>query len=154
MAKVIMLTEAQVNALTVRKDILQAIAGELTVDGKVYKCELTQGVTRLDAIENPAKGNGMYCKVSPKGALSVYGLQQFPVTLYAEQWERILFAGQSEESIATLKATHTIAMFLSNPGLVRLTPEQKAERKAERAAERKAEAEKAKATVPASGVAS
>lgn len=29
-------------------------------------------------------------KVSTKGAVSVYGLQRFPVTLYAEQWERLL----------------------------------------------------------------
>lgn len=32
----------------------------------------------------------LYCKVSAKGALSVYGLQRMPVTLYAEQWERLL----------------------------------------------------------------
>jgi hypothetical protein len=29
-------------------------------------------------------------RVSQKGALSVYGLGRFPVTLYAEQWERLL----------------------------------------------------------------
>jgi hypothetical protein len=29
-------------------------------------------------------------KVSEKGALSVYGLGRFPVTLYAGQWERLL----------------------------------------------------------------
>ena len=29
-------------------------------------------------------------KVSPKGAVSVYGLQRFPVTLYHEQWARLL----------------------------------------------------------------
>lgn len=29
-------------------------------------------------------------KVSDKGAISLYGLQRFPVTLYAEQWERVL----------------------------------------------------------------
>ena len=29
-------------------------------------------------------------KVSPKGALSVYGLGRFPVTLYKEQWARLL----------------------------------------------------------------
>ena len=29
-------------------------------------------------------------KVSPKGALSIYGLQRFPVTLYADQWEAIM----------------------------------------------------------------
>lgn len=28
-------------------------------------------------------------KVSEKGAVSLYGLGRFPVTLYAEQWERV-----------------------------------------------------------------
>ena len=29
-------------------------------------------------------------KVSEKGALSVYGLGRFPVTLYKEQWKKLL----------------------------------------------------------------
>jgi hypothetical protein len=29
-------------------------------------------------------------KVTEKGALSVYGLQRFPVTLYAQQWGKLL----------------------------------------------------------------
>jgi hypothetical protein len=29
-------------------------------------------------------------KVSDKGAVSVYGLGRFPVTLYAQQWDRLL----------------------------------------------------------------
>ena len=29
-------------------------------------------------------------KVSPKGAISIYGLQRFPITLYREQWESVL----------------------------------------------------------------
>ncbi len=29
-------------------------------------------------------------KVSPKGAVSVYGMGRFPTTLYPEQWQRIL----------------------------------------------------------------
>lgn len=29
-------------------------------------------------------------KVSEKGAVSVYGLQRFPVTLYAPAWEKLL----------------------------------------------------------------
>ncbi len=29
-------------------------------------------------------------KVSEKGALSIYGLGRFPVTLYSGQWERLL----------------------------------------------------------------
>lgn len=41
-----------------------------------------------------AKGRrALYCKVSAKGAVSVYGLQRMPVTLYAEQWERLLDFG-------------------------------------------------------------
>ncbi len=35
----------------------------------------------------------LYCKVSEKGAVSVYGLQRMPVTLYAQQWERLLDFG-------------------------------------------------------------
>ena len=31
-------------------------------------------------------------KVSQKGALSVYGLGRFPVTLYKQQWSRLLDA--------------------------------------------------------------
>jgi len=33
---------------------------------------------------------GLSLKVSAKGALSVYGLGRFPVTLYKEQWNRLL----------------------------------------------------------------
>ena len=36
------------------------------------------------------KRSSLYCKVSQKGAISVYGLQRMPVTLYVEQWERLL----------------------------------------------------------------
>ena len=38
---------------------------------------------------NPRK---LSMKVSDKGALSVYGLGRFPVTLYRGQWERLLSA--------------------------------------------------------------
>lgn len=41
-----------------------------------------------------AKANGTI-KVSEKGAVSVYGLGRFPVTLYASQWEA-LFDRQEE----------------------------------------------------------
>ena len=34
-------------------------------------------------------------KVSEKGAVSVYGLGRFPVTLYREQWEKLL--GMADE---------------------------------------------------------
>ena len=43
--------------------------------------------------KTPAKGLSM--KVSEKGALSVYGLGRFPVTLYKEQWTKLL--GMAED---------------------------------------------------------
>ena len=36
------------------------------------------------------KEKGLSLKVSEKGAVSVYGLGRFPVTLYQEQWLRLL----------------------------------------------------------------
>lgn len=41
---------------------------------------------------------GLSCKVSAKGALSVYGLGRFPVTLYKQQWERLLEFGDDIRS--------------------------------------------------------
>jgi hypothetical protein len=46
------------------------------------------------ALKKPSAGR-VYLKVSEKGGLSVYGLGRFPVTLYREQWEKLL--GMSEE---------------------------------------------------------
>ena len=37
-----------------------------------------------------AKTGDLSFKVSEKGAVSVYGLGRFPVTLYKEQWVRLL----------------------------------------------------------------
>jgi len=55
--------------------------------------ELRLEIERLKAenalLKKPARGS-MSLKVSEKGALSVYGLGKFPVTLYREQWERLL----------------------------------------------------------------
>ena len=53
--------------------------------------------------------NGLRFKVSPKGAVSVYGLGRFPVTLYQEQWKRLLDVGPEltafiQENQGSLKA--------------------------------------------------
>ncbi len=50
---------------------------------------------RLRAENARLKGQrtrGITLKVSEKGALSVYGLGRFPVTLYKEQWTKLLEA--------------------------------------------------------------
>lgn len=53
----------------------------------------------LGELETQKRGS-LYCKVSPKTAVSVYGLQRMPVTLYAEQWERLLgFADEIRQFI-------------------------------------------------------
>jgi hypothetical protein len=55
--------------------------------------ELRAEVERLKA-ENEALRNkrsgAVSMKVSEKGGLSVYGLGRFPVTLYQEQWTKLL----------------------------------------------------------------
>ena len=42
------------------------------------------------AARDAAEKRGISFKVSEKGAVSVYGLGRFPVTLYQEQWEKLL----------------------------------------------------------------
>jgi hypothetical protein len=60
--------------------------------------DLKKEIERLraenEALKKPARGQ-MSLKVSEKGALSVYGLGRFPVTLYREQWEKLL--GMADE---------------------------------------------------------
>jgi hypothetical protein len=48
-----------------------------------------------------SQGGRANMKVSEKGAVSVYGLGRFPVTLYKEQWVRLL--GMAEEIRAFIK---------------------------------------------------
>jgi len=61
--------------------------------------ELHAEIERLRAenenLKKPAARGAMSLKVSEKGALSVYGMGRFPVTLYREQWEKLL--GMSDE---------------------------------------------------------
>jgi hypothetical protein len=63
--------------------------------------ELQAEIERLraenEALKKPVRGQ-MSLKVSEKGALSVYGLGRFPVTLYREQWEKLLNMGDDIRS--------------------------------------------------------
>jgi len=53
------------------------------------KAELERLKAENQALKKaPAKGISL--KVSQKGAVSVYGMGRFPVTLYKEQWLRLL----------------------------------------------------------------
>ena len=56
--------------------------------------DLRQEVERLraenEALKERSSARPANLKVSQKGAVSLYGLGRFPVTLYKEQWERVL----------------------------------------------------------------
>jgi hypothetical protein len=55
--------------------------------------DLKAELERLRAENSALKktsAKGLSLKVSEKGALSVYGLGRFPVTLYKEQWNKLL----------------------------------------------------------------
>ncbi|HEY6345747.1 MAG TPA: hypothetical protein VIY49_30005 [Bryobacteraceae bacterium] len=53
------------------------------------KAEIEKLRAENEMLRKPARGQ-ISLRVSPKGALSVYGLGRFPVTLYREQWEKLL----------------------------------------------------------------
>ena len=71
--------------------------------------ELLERVQQLEAENAQLKtqtksGSSLTMKVSQKGALSVYGMGRFPVTLYADQWKRLddelIKNGQLDEFIS------------------------------------------------------
>ena len=53
--------------------------------------ELKAKVAELERKQTRQRG-ALEFRVSEKGAVSVYGMGRFPVTLYYEQWQRLLEA--------------------------------------------------------------
>ena len=58
------------------------------------KEELMARIAELEKQAATKKTGAMSFKVSEKGGVSVYGLGRFPVTLYYEQWTKLLDAGE------------------------------------------------------------
>jgi len=54
------------------------------------KDELLARIAELEKQAGSKRSGRMEFKVSEKGGVSVYGLGRFPVTLYYEQWTRLL----------------------------------------------------------------
>ncbi len=54
------------------------------------KEELLKRIAELEQQTQARKPVGLEFRVSEKGGVSVYGLGRFPVTLYYEQWMRLL----------------------------------------------------------------
>lgn len=74
--------------------------------------DATAELARLRAENERLKktaSRGISMKVSEKGGVSVYGLGRFPVTLYKEQWTKLLdladdirsFIRENEQSLKT-----------------------------------------------------
>jgi hypothetical protein len=82
MVKLDGLTRDQVLAHVANSKVTRVAFG-----GQEYADKVQGAMACLAKADKPAAK--LYCKVSEKGALSVYGLQRMPVTLYAEQWDRL-----------------------------------------------------------------
>lgn len=54
------------------------------------KEELLKRIAELEQQAQAKKPAALEFRVSEKGGISVYGLGRFPVTLYYEQWTRLL----------------------------------------------------------------
>jgi hypothetical protein len=72
------------------------------------KDDLLARIAELEKQVVSKKTGRMEFKVSEKGGVSVYGLGRFPVTLYYEQWQRLLAAASDlqkflEENKSKLK---------------------------------------------------
>ena len=55
-----------------------------------------------EALKASRRPGALSFRVSEKGAVSVYGLGRFPVTLYQEQWDKLL--GMTDELRAFIEA--------------------------------------------------
>ena len=60
---------------------------EETLEQKLARLEAENKALKEQAERKPGQ---LRLKISEKGGLSVYGLGRFPVTLYKEQWNRLL----------------------------------------------------------------
>ncbi len=58
-------------------------------NGEDLKAELERLRSENEALKKTS-AKGLSLKVSEKGGVSVYGLGRFPVTLYKEQWTKLL----------------------------------------------------------------
>ncbi len=52
--------------------------------------QLEQLRAENERLKQGTKAGSLTFRVSEKGAVSVYGLGRFPVTLYQEQWDKLL----------------------------------------------------------------
>lgn len=71
------------------------------MDDKSLKAQLDAALAENAALKAQADRK-VTLKVSEKGAVSVYGMGRFPVTLYQEQWLKLLAMGETITGFITL----------------------------------------------------
>ena len=71
------------------------------MSGQDLKAELARLKVENERLKSQ-RGRSASLKVSEKGGVSVYGLGRFPVTLYKEQWTKLL--AMTDEIRAFIKA--------------------------------------------------
>jgi hypothetical protein len=85
--------------VVVHFEVERAIMAEPSYD------ELKAKVAELEKQQARKRSGPLEFRVSEKGAVSVYGMGRFPVTLYFEQWTRLLeVAPQLKEFLAENKS--------------------------------------------------
>lgn len=89
-------TQTRVNGQPVNPlPMNQPITPVMTQEQLLKQVDMEREIARLKAenealAKRNAQGGGLTCKRSEKGAVSVYGLGRWPVTLYLEQWLKLL----------------------------------------------------------------
>jgi hypothetical protein len=98
---------------------LDAVIAGKAPDGQAFTRDdynVVKGIIDARRAElNPPKAGApsMGIKVSEKGAVSVYGLQRFPVTLYAPGWIRLICGdGTTKDSPAFKTSAHPVITFI------------------------------------------
>lgn len=103
--------EAALGQLSLDIPAMMARGLDLQTAIALYQTDMAAKVNAAKTAARPVAK--MSCKVSEKGALSVYGLGRFPVTLYRGQWERLL----ADENVAMIR------QFIANNAATLVTKE-------------------------------
>ena len=78
---------------------------ESVMSDEDLKAELERLRSENESLKKGAS-HGIRLKVSDKGAVSVYGMGRFPVTLYKEQWLKLLDMSQQIRNFIAENEAH------------------------------------------------
>ena len=70
------------------------------------KEDLMAKITQLEKQLGSKQSGNLEFKVGEKGGVSVYGLGRFPVTLYYEQWNKLLDAAEDLRTFLEANKSH------------------------------------------------